>query len=235
MSRSTIFCPRKPERTHVYRIIYALLAVMLLGCALVHIGLQRLTQSAYASERSPEFSHAEPMSIDLIAVNAAGQDFQVGQQIDWALSVSNRENAQSMTGAGPITVIDMLPEGLIDLRSSGVHWRTTLSALSSPATLTAVYDGPYPILSDVTLPPIVVSGIFTATAVPSIASSVLLEISGESSMLSPVSTHTVHIFAIKQPSIHPASTQLRTPSYPHTYLTPLADDTFYPNLPHSGY
>ncbi len=229
MSCSTIFCAKWSEGAYLDRRVYVLLVAILLvfACTGLH------TRSAHAAARFFVLSSVDPVNINIIEANAGGQNFQVGQQIDWVLSV--QETVKPVTSAYPVTVIDMLPKGLVSLSSSGAHWRIMLSAFTSPATLTATYDGPYPLLPGVTLPPITVSGIFTPAAVPIVANSVLLEMSDVSCVLSPVSTHTVHVVASMLLSTRSASMQLKTPTYPRTYLTPLPDDTFYPNLPHSGY
>lgn len=223
MSCSPIFCAKWSEGAYVARGVYVLLVAILFVFACTGL----YTRSAHA------VSSVDPANINIIEANAGGQNFQVGQQIDWVLSV--QETAKPVTSAYPITVIDMLPKGLVGLSSSGTHWRIMLSAFTSPATLTATYKGPYPLLPGVALPPITVSGILTLAAVPIVANSVLLEMSDVSCLLSPVSTHTIHVVASMLPSTHSASMHLKMPAYPRTYLTPLPDDTFYPNLPHSGY
>ncbi len=225
------------RRICAYQSAHVLLAAIVFGYGLAHVGLDCFTQAVYAASYSSMPLLAGSTDINLIEANAGGRDFQVGQQLDSVLSISNQETAKPVTSAHPVTVIDMLPKGLASLSSSGVYWRITLSAANSPATLTAIYNGPYPLAAGMVLPPIIVSGIFTKAAIPIVTSNVLLEMSDQSNVLYTVSTYKVHTAAIVPSHTHLAAAQstIMRPPYPRNYLTPLPDNTFYPDLPHTGY
>ncbi len=190
-----------------------------------------LSQSSRSSQPflSSSFGAA---NVNVIEAHNGGQNFQVGQQIDSVLSV--QVTSPFIINAHRVTVIDMLPAGLASLRFTGVHWHVTLSASSSPATLIAVYSGPYPIASGSLLPPIILSAIFTASAVPGIVSSVLLGTSDGNKALRIVSTYTVHVFVIS-PHLTPTRSKIILPELFYPGPTPSSSAIFYPNLPHTGY
>jgi uncharacterized repeat protein (TIGR01451 family) len=97
--------------------------------------------------------------------HTGGNIFSVGQTINYTITTTN------LTGSTPesqtLTTTDVLPSGLTNIVTSGSNWQITSTSSISPAVITAVYTGVYPIAAATALPPLFVSGTLTTNAIPS--------------------------------------------------------------------
>lgn len=96
--------------------------------------------------------------------HSGSSPFRVGQTVDFTISVSNLFGAGALLNGEPVTVTDTLPDGLVNVVVSGTNWDTTVNF----NVLTATYTGPYPVTGGSSLPNIVVSGLLTSDAVPTL-------------------------------------------------------------------
>ena len=97
-----------------------------------------------------------------------------------------------------ITVTDTIPVGYNNLIvTAGPEWSVTLSSTTSPAVLTAVYVGPFPVLGGVTLPTISVTGTLNAFATPNMTSSASVSTAGYTSTAANTSADTIVVIVAK--------------------------------------
>jgi len=137
-----------------------------------------------------------PVDLALVKSSNSGSSFTVGQPISFNLNVSN-VGSNPIVAPNPITVTNTLGAGVVNVTASGTNWNITISSPTSPNTITATYTGPYPVAPGQSLPPITISGILTAAAVPGVLCSATVSTPGDSNPSNDTSTVTI---PVTQPS-----------------------------------
>lgn len=119
-----------------------------------------------------------PIDLGITASESAGSNALVGQPISLTLSVGSLATSGPVEAGNNILVNDIVPLGLSDITVTASGWFVTVTSTTSPALLTAIYTGPYPVLAGGSLPPITVNGILNANAVPIITNIAAVSVNG---------------------------------------------------------
>ncbi|GCE26682.1 hypothetical protein KDA_21660 [Dictyobacter alpinus] len=122
--------------------------------------------------------------------------FLVGDRIMYHIDTQNGDSAGLLTTANSIQVTSTIPIGFRDLHATGQDWQITLSSTTSPALLTAVYQGSYPILLGGHLPGIVLQGQFTSDAMPQLLLSATVSAPGDTNKLNDTGYDTLLVTAV---------------------------------------
>ena len=104
--------------------------------------------------------------LSIVKVNLKGNHFKVGDKVTYVIIVSNPLVDGEVTS--PITVTDIIPLGLSDITVKAPLWNTSVSYDTSPAVITADYNGDLPVVAGEVLSPISVTGTLNENAVPSL-------------------------------------------------------------------
>ena len=136
-----------------------------------------------------------PPSLSITKVNLGGDNFVVGQTITYQLVVTDNATSGPVVAPNPITVTDIAPVGLVGMSANSVSaWTLSLSTTTSPAVMTATYNGAYPVMPGTVMPPITITGIFAASAVPSFTNTAAVTSPGDPSISNgDIATDTVFV------------------------------------------
>jgi FG-GAP-like repeat len=142
--------------------------------------------------------------------NYGGTSFQVGQVVIMVITASNVSATVPVTSQTPVTLTEVIPLGMINVQSAGPDWLITSTSNTSPLTIKASYTGTYPIAVGQNLPPITIVGTLTNNAVPSLTSTVMLNVSGD---VNPENNWAIDTIVVS-PSPTPLVSSLVRPALP---------------------
>ena len=110
---------------------------------------------------------------DLVTFLTGSTNTQVGQPVNYIVTVCNSNNADLIHAPGPIELSSVLPLGMGNISITGTDWHVArLSSSVGPALLTVYYAGRYPVASGQCLSPLSINGRVLASAQPGMTTSV---------------------------------------------------------------
>ncbi|BCL81558.1 hypothetical protein ccbrp13_40230 [Ktedonobacteria bacterium brp13] len=110
---------------------------------------------------------------DLVTFLAGSTNTQVGQHLNYIVTVCNGNNADLIHAPGPIELSSVLPLGMDNISITGTDWHvSSLSSSVGPALLTVYYAGRYPVVGGQCLSPLSINGSVLASAQPGMTTSV---------------------------------------------------------------
>jgi uncharacterized repeat protein (TIGR01451 family) len=114
----------------------------------------------------------------------------IGTTASFILTATNSNPSPIPAGTvGPITVTDTLPADLSSVSATGLGWTTTSI---SGTTLTATFVGPL-FLSDVSMPPLTVSGTVSNTATTTLNNSATISVPGDTNPTNDTATDSINV------------------------------------------
>ncbi len=152
-----------------------------------------------------------------------GLNYQVGQTVNYSLQASVGVNGGPETIANSITVSEVLPLGFTNITATGTNWTIALSDTTSPAVLTAVYTGSYPVAIGTALPLINISGVLTVDAIPSLTTTATISSLDNIDVLNNSATVTILVAAAT--STPTATTTVTVPTLTATVAVPSVTTT----------
>ncbi len=116
---------------------------------------------------APSGSNTTTSTLSL-SISRSGGQFQVGQQVTYALTVCHLPQ----TGTPAILISDIISAGLTGLKSNSNNWQIVYNSAFSNGSImvVALYTGPRTIPPGSTLPPFSFSGVLTPAAAPLLTS-----------------------------------------------------------------
>ncbi len=126
-------------------------------------------------------------------INDGGTQFKVGQQITYHLAVWNEKEADDVERGNSIVVTDNIPAGFTNLSATGEDWSISLTSTTSPAKLTATYQGNGRVKAGDELPEIVVTGTFTSAASAQVTNIATVETPDDINTKNNTSSDTVNL------------------------------------------
>ncbi len=147
-----------------------------------------------------------------------GNAFQVGNSVSYHLQASSTNVGGPVIASQAITVTDPLAAGLTNITATGSGWTYIVSATTSPATVTATYNGAYPVAPGTTLPLITITGTLTGAAINGLSNTATVGTGGDSDSTNNAATANIQVSAA------PTPTPIITPT-PGTTPTPIITPT----------
>jgi uncharacterized repeat protein (TIGR01451 family) len=119
-----------------------------------------------------------------VKVNLSGDHFKVGDKVTYVIVVSNLSSGDPVVAPNTISVSDVLPLGLTDIKVDvdNSQWSYTSGDTNGPALLTVNYVGSYPVAAGQTLAPITITGKLTNDAVPYVTNTATVDTAGNSTV-----------------------------------------------------
>jgi hypothetical protein len=109
----------------------------------------------------------------LVTFMTGSTNTQVGQPLNYIVTVCNGNNADLIHAPGPIELSSVLPLGMDTISITGTDWHVaSLSSSVGPALLTVYYAGRYPVAGGQCLSPLSINGRVLASAQPGMTASV---------------------------------------------------------------
>jgi len=146
-----------------------LVAGLLIGC--LGIAFASLQQSLLNADATPANAKAPAVSI------------KISSHIDrlivtYTLTMRSATHAGTIHSGVPITLMDILPQGLSNISANGNHWNTQVSFKNTRFVVFGTYKGNYPIAPGATLPIVTIRGTITRDANNVITDTALVNVPG---------------------------------------------------------
>jgi uncharacterized repeat protein (TIGR01451 family) len=125
--------------------------------------------------------------------------YQPGQTIVYTLAITNDSAAGPVLSSDSITVTDPIPAGLTNITASATpstDWIISPVGPTSPTTLTATYNGSYPVAAGATLSPITITGTLTSDAIPQVTNTAVVVTPNDSNTDNNSGTNTFNVVPV---------------------------------------
>ncbi len=129
--------------------------------------------------------------LSVVKINLGGDHFKVGDRVTYVIIVSN--GSENAPVGSPITVSDVIPLGLSNIEVKAPDWHISVSDHTSPAVITANYNGSFPVAPGQILSPITISGTLNENAVPSLTGTATVATLGDINEGNNTATDTIFV------------------------------------------
>lgn len=146
-----------------------LVAGLLIGC--LGIAFASLQQSLLNAHATPANAKAPAVSIKISS--------HIDQlTVTYTLTMRSATHAGTIHSGVPITLMDILPQGLSNVSANGNHWNTQVGFKYTQFVVSGTYKGNYPIAPGATLPIVTIKGTITRDANNVITNTALVNVPG---------------------------------------------------------
>lgn len=146
-----------------------LVAGLLIGC--LGIAFASLQQSLLNADATPANAKAPAVSIKISS--------HIDQlTVTYTLTMRSATHAGTIHSGVPITLMDILPQGLSNISANGNHWNTQVGFKYTRFVVSGTYKGNYPIAPGATLPIVTIKGTITRDANNMITNTALVNVPG---------------------------------------------------------
>jgi hypothetical protein len=146
-----------------------LVAGLLIGC--LGIAFASLQQSLLNADATPANTKAPAVSIKISS--------HIDQlTVTYTLTMRSATHAGTIHSGVPITLMDILPQGLSNVSANGNHWNTQVGFKYTRFEVSGTYKGNYPIAPGATLPIVTIKGTITRDASNVITNTALVNVPG---------------------------------------------------------